>query len=112
MPLLQDILSTKGLQSTNTKGEADVVLNILIPWMVLQEIDYNIHKFKDTEKRKLFQNAAHHIHALLSRKDKRVRGQRAVEALIGIEFNELNADDSILNCVIQHSRIPKLVTVR
>lgn len=84
-------------------------VTVIIPWMVLQELDHNIHR---KTKSTAFRTAAKFIHSLLSAKNPRVKGQRATEAIIGKEFTELMADDSILNCAMQYSHQAQFCTVR
>ncbi|CAL8110552.1 unnamed protein product [Orchesella dallaii] len=84
---------------------------LIIPWMVLQEIDFNIHRGKTSSKVQQFRSASKFINNLLSSKTPNVKGEKAAEAIIGMEFNELMADDSILNCAIQYNKISQYVTV-
>lgn len=83
---------------------------IIIPWMVLQEIDRK--NKNDPCKTASFQKASSYIYNLLNSKHPRVKGQKADEAIIGIEFTELMADDSILNCAIQYSKLPQFCSVK
>lgn len=80
---------------------------MIIPWMVLQELDYKIHSNKTG-----FRGAAKFIHSLLSNNHPRVKGQKATDAIIGNDFNELMADDSILNCAIKCSKLTQVKAVR
>jgi len=75
---------------------------IVIPWMVLQELDYLMHNNSSTTVKTNIRPAVNMIHSFLSNRHPRVKGQRAAEALISKhKFDELVADDSILNCAIQ-----------
>lgn len=77
--------------------------------MVLQEIDHKIHQ--KSEKNSGFRGAAKFIHNLLSKDHPRVKGEKATEAIIGNDFNELMADDSILNCAMKCSKLTQVKTV-
>lgn len=75
---------------------------IIIPWMVLQELDHLSHNNDSATAKKHIRPAVNTIHSFLSTRHPRVRGQKASEALISKhKFDELFADDSILNCVMQ-----------
>ncbi|ODM90368.1 Transcriptional protein SWT1 [Orchesella cincta] len=84
---------------------------LIIPWMVLQEIDFKTKRHTNSSSFNGFRSANKFIHSLLSSKTPNVKGQKATEAIIGMEFNELMADDSILNCAIQYSKLPQCITV-
>jgi len=85
---------------------------LIIPWLVLQEIDVKIHRESVNQPATGFRKAAKFIHKLLSNKTPKVKGQKATEALMGMEFNELMADDSILNCAIQYNKMSQFITVK
>jgi len=73
---------------------------IIIPWMVLQELDVSLHKTNLGKEKS--RQPVKFIYSLLSTKHPRVKGQKASEAAISkLKFDELVADDSILNCVFQ-----------
>ncbi len=77
--------------------------------MVLQEIDHKIHTKSINSE---FRDGAKFIHSLLSKNHPRVKGEKASDAVIGNDFNELMADDSILNCAIKCSKLTQVKAVR
>jgi hypothetical protein len=76
--------------------------------MVLQELDANLHLKKSRWSKA--RPAVDFIHSLLVKRHPRVRGQRASEAALSkLKFDELVADDSILNCAFQMHKSSNMV---
>jgi hypothetical protein len=97
--LIKTLLDTEFI-----KGSLPVVV---IPWMVLQELDEkkgNDRKNKRPIEEKGAQSATKFMHELLLKRHPRVIGQRASEAANSEkEFEPRNPDDQILLCALQWS---------
>lgn len=70
---------------------------ILIPWMVLQELDGNKGRMPGSNGR----SAINLIHKLLSMRHPRVKGQKASDAAQVVPGYDRIEDDSILQCAEQ-----------
>lgn len=80
---------------------------IVIPWMVLQELDVGLHqKAKPGQSLAQMRRPVQYIHSLLASNHPKIKGQKAYEAAISkLKFDEIVADDSILNCAVQNLKI-------
>ena len=94
----------------NTDFEKVSYPTIIIPWMVMQELDLVGKQARPSNSRssdKLNTSLAARksisfIHDLLDSKHPRVRGQKAFDAALAQEqFKAENADDRILQCALQ-----------
>jgi len=101
--LIKTLLSTEFIKGS--------LPTIIIPWMVLQELD--LKKGNSQRGQKQLQSATRFMHDLLLKKHPRVIGQRASEAASSEKkFEPKNADDQILLCALQCSdRNPNALVV-
>ncbi|CAG7817419.1 unnamed protein product [Allacma fusca] len=89
LPLIRELLSTKFHRYSQPV--------VVIPWMVLQELD--IH---GKHPRGSSRTAIHFIHQNLCANNPKIKGQKASDAIVtDPSYNRLNADDSILQCALQ-----------
>ena len=90
MGLLQQLL--------NTPFEELTYPLLVIPWMVLQELD----GLMKGNRKGLAQIGVKYIDGLLSSKHPRVCGQKPSEVALGQDkFQGTNEDDTILQCAVQ-----------
>ncbi len=82
---------------------------LIIPWMVLQEIDILIYR-KSIDSR--FKSGARFINSLLSKNHPQVKVENFSDAASGNDLYEIVPDDSILNCAIKCSKLAQVKTVR
>jgi len=97
--LLDPILGSRGLieQLLNANFEQVGNPQLLIPWMVLQELD----GLMKGPRKGVAQICVRYIDELLSSKHQRVRGQKPTEVTLAQEkFIGSNEDDSILQCAL------------
>ncbi|KAK4876931.1 hypothetical protein RN001_009437 [Aquatica leii] len=73
---------------------------ILIPWIVIQELDFLKESRTDSKLKRKSQSAIHFINDKLSKKHPQVKGQSVRDAAKQ-NFSSKNADDSILHCCLQ-----------
>ncbi|KAF5280528.1 hypothetical protein FQR65_LT00279 [Abscondita terminalis] len=73
---------------------------VLIPWIVIQELDFLKDSRTNGKLKKQSQKAVHFINEKLSTKHPRVKGQSVRDAAQQ-NFSSKNADDAILHCCLQ-----------
>ncbi|XP_021948746.1 transcriptional protein SWT1 isoform X2 [Folsomia candida] len=100
-------INNLGLIETIVNKDFAKPVIIVIPWMVLQELDVGLHqKAKPGQSLAQMRRPVQYIHSLLASNHPKIKGQKAYEAAISkLKFDEIVADDSILNCAVQNLKI-------